>query len=102
VSIAFVTAEALAVSAGAFAAGLRAEGVFFVAGFLAVSGIPLSFRLLVGGISNGVKKCGERILRLLGAPQNPGKRGNDATVDMNEIKNGDSVSVFIIQVTALS
>jgi hypothetical protein len=30
------------------------------------------------------------------------KKGIDASVDMGEIKNGDSVSVFIIQVTALS
>jgi hypothetical protein len=30
------------------------------------------------------------------------KNGSDAIVDMSEIKNGDSVSVFIIQVTALS
>ena len=77
-------------------------GSFLRGGFLSGIRHTTSFRLLVGGISNGVKKCGKRILRLLGAPQNPGKRGNDATVDMNEIKNGDSVSVFIIQVTALS
>ena len=30
------------------------------------------------------------------------KKGIHASVDMGEIKNGDSVSVFIIQVTALS
>jgi len=29
------------------------------------------------------------------------KNGSDATVDMSEIKNGDPVKVFIIQVAAL-
>jgi hypothetical protein len=30
------------------------------------------------------------------------KKGSDATVDMSEIKNGDPVATFIIQVAALS
>ena len=30
------------------------------------------------------------------------KKGSDATVDMSEIKNGDPVKIFIIQVAALS
>ena len=30
------------------------------------------------------------------------KKGSDATVDMSEIKNGDPVKTFIIQVAALS
>jgi hypothetical protein len=30
------------------------------------------------------------------------KKGSDATVDMSEIKNGDPVKIFIIQVAVLS
>ena len=30
------------------------------------------------------------------------KKGSDATVDMSEIKNGDPVATFIVQVAALS
>ena len=30
------------------------------------------------------------------------KKGSDATVDMREMKNGDPVETFIIQVAALS
>jgi hypothetical protein len=54
-SIAFVTVEAVVVGAGAFVAGLRAEEVFVAAGFLAVSGIRLSFRLLVRKARTGVQ-----------------------------------------------
>jgi hypothetical protein len=30
------------------------------------------------------------------------KKGNEATVDRTEIRNGDGVSIFIIQVAAVS
>jgi hypothetical protein len=54
-SIAFVTVEAVVVGAGAFVAGLLAAEVFVAAGFLAVSGIRLSFRLFVREARTGVQ-----------------------------------------------